>query len=68
MQPSSLRAFQRDQERNLKHPGSVDLISTKQTNKLPSFIDRLVWPVPLAQVLACPQLIFPSKTWFLEFI
>jgi hypothetical protein len=24
---------------------------------------QLVWPVPLAQVLARPQLIFPSKTW-----
>ncbi len=24
----------------------------------------LVWPVPLAQVLPSPQLIFPSKTWF----
>jgi hypothetical protein len=23
----------------------------------------LVWPVLLAQVLPCPQLIFPSKTW-----
>jgi len=25
-----------------------------------------VWPVPLAQVLSHPQLIFPSKTWFFE--
>jgi hypothetical protein len=24
----------------------------------------LVWPVPLAQVLPHPQLIFPCKTWF----
>ncbi len=24
----------------------------------------VVWPVPLAQVLPCPQLIFPSKIWF----
>jgi len=32
-------AFQIHQELDLKHPGSVDLISTKQ-NKLPSFIDR----------------------------
>jgi hypothetical protein len=44
MHPSSLRAFQRDQEHDLKHPGSVDLIDTKQkqnkqTNK-PSFIDK----------------------------
>ncbi len=30
--------------------------------------DKLVWPVLLTQVLPCPQLIFPSKTWFLEFI
>jgi hypothetical protein len=29
----------RHKERNLKHPGSVDLITTRQ-NKLPSFIDR----------------------------
>jgi len=28
------------------------------------FHDILVWPVPLAQVLPCPQLIFPFKTWF----
>ncbi len=29
----------------------------------------LVWPVPLAQVLPRPQLIFPFKTWFFwEFI
>jgi hypothetical protein len=63
MDPFSLRAFQRHQEHNLKHPSSVDLITTKQ-NKLSSFIDRLVWPVPLAQVLPCPQLIYPSKTWF----
>jgi hypothetical protein len=27
-------------------------------------IKLLVWPVPLAQVLSRPQLIFPSKTWF----
>jgi hypothetical protein len=36
MHPTSLRAFQRHQEHDLKHPGS-----TKQ-NKPPSFIDRLV--------------------------
>jgi hypothetical protein len=40
MHPSSSRAFQRQQEHDLKHPGSVDLITTKQ-NKLPCFIDRL---------------------------
>jgi hypothetical protein len=27
------------------------------------FKGRLVWPVPLAQVLPRSQLIFPSKTW-----
>jgi len=39
MHPSLSRAFQRHQEHNLKHPGSVALITTKQ-NKQPSFIDR----------------------------
>jgi hypothetical protein len=38
MHPSSVRAFQRHQEHNLKHPGSVELITPK---KLLSFIDRL---------------------------
>jgi hypothetical protein len=39
MHPSLSRAFQSDQEHNLKHPNSVDLISTnksKQTNYLAS--------------------------------
>jgi hypothetical protein len=42
MHPSSSRAFQRDQECDLKRPGSVDLMSTNKTkqNKRPSFIDR----------------------------
>jgi hypothetical protein len=42
MHPSSSRAFQRHQEHNLRHPSSVDLITTKQ-NKASylSFIDRL---------------------------
>jgi hypothetical protein len=40
MHPSSSRAFQRHQEHDLKHPGSVNLITTKQ-KKLPFFIDRL---------------------------
>jgi hypothetical protein len=41
MHPSSSRAFQRHQEHDLKHPSSVDLITTKQnkTNYLPSWID-----------------------------
>jgi hypothetical protein len=38
---SSSRAFQRHQEHYMKHPSSVDLITTKQ-NKLRSFIDRYV--------------------------
>jgi hypothetical protein len=29
--PSSLRAFQRDQEHDLNHPGSMDLIDTNKT-------------------------------------
>jgi hypothetical protein len=33
------RAFQRHEEHDMKHPGSVDLITTKQ-DKLPSFMDR----------------------------
>jgi hypothetical protein len=41
MHPSSSKTFQRNQEHDLKHPGSVDLISRNKTNKLPSFIDRL---------------------------
>jgi hypothetical protein len=46
MHPFSSRAFQREQERDLRHPGSVDLIGTNKikqnkTNKLPCFIDRL---------------------------
>jgi hypothetical protein len=36
MHPSSSRAFQRDQEHDLNHPGSVDLIGTNKTNYLPS--------------------------------
>jgi len=39
MHPSLLRAFQRHQEHDLKHPSWVDLVTTKQ-NKLPSFIYR----------------------------
>jgi hypothetical protein len=39
MHPSWLRAFQRQQELDLKHPGLVDLIPTKQNN-FPSWIDR----------------------------
>jgi hypothetical protein len=41
MHPSSSRAFQRDQEHDLKHPGSVDLISTKQ-NKQTTFLPYIV--------------------------
>jgi hypothetical protein len=41
MHPSSLRAFKRHQEHDLKHHGLVDLITTKQnkTNYDPSLID-----------------------------
>jgi hypothetical protein len=39
MHPSSSRAFERHKEHDLKHPGSMNLINTKQ-NKLSSFIDR----------------------------
>jgi hypothetical protein len=43
MHPSLSRGFQGDQEHDLKHPGSVDLIGTnktKQTNYLPSYINN----------------------------
>jgi len=40
--PPPLRAFQRDQERDLKHPGLVDLISTKQ-NKQTTLLHGLVF-------------------------
>jgi hypothetical protein len=63
MHPSSSELSE-DTKNNLKH-GSMDLITTKQ-NKLPSFIEQLVWHVPLAQVLPRLQLIFPSKTWFFK--
>jgi hypothetical protein len=33
MHPSSSRAFQRHQEHDLKHPGLVDLITTKQNKQ-----------------------------------
>jgi hypothetical protein len=36
MHPSSSKAFQRDQEHDLKHLGSVDFISTKQNKKTSS--------------------------------
>jgi len=38
---SSSRAFQRHQEQNLKHPGSVDLITTKQNKTKPNKIPFL---------------------------
>jgi hypothetical protein len=50
MHPCSSGTFQKDQEHVLKHPGSVDLISTNKTiNILPSFIDRLVEMLPMNQ-------------------
>jgi hypothetical protein len=33
MHPSSLKAFQRDQEHDLKHPGAMDLVSTNKTKQ-----------------------------------
>jgi len=47
--PLLMESFPKTPRNHLKHPGSVDLIATKQ-NKLPSFIDRLydigvcTWP------------------------
>jgi hypothetical protein len=43
---------------------NLNITNKTERNNLNSInIDRLVWPVPLAQVLLPhPQLIFPSKT------
>ncbi len=59
MHPSSSRAFQRDQECDLKHPGSVDLISTKQnqTNKPPSFIDRCLVKFQIESMCEMPLVV-----------
>jgi len=49
--PSSLRAFQRHQEHDLKHPSSMNLITTQnKTNYLPSYI-LYINPVSLS---ICP--------------
>jgi hypothetical protein len=40
MHPFSSRDFQRDQERNLKHPGLVYLISTKQNKQITFLLHR----------------------------
>jgi hypothetical protein len=57
MHPSSLRTFQRHEEQSEAWFSGSHSYKIKQ-NKLPFFIDRLVWHVPLAQVLPHPQLIF----------
>jgi len=47
------------------HENEADKIShVWRSRALEDFQYVLVWPVPLAQVLPCPQLIFPFKTWF----
>jgi hypothetical protein len=47
------------------HENEADQIShVWRSRALEDFQNVLVWPVPLAQVLPCPQLIFPFKTWF----
>jgi hypothetical protein len=53
---SSSKAFQRHQEHNLKHPGLVDLIPTKQS-KLPYFIDRYIQMELISSVtITCPTM------------
>jgi len=49
MHPSWSRASQRHHEHDLKHPSSVDLLTTKQ-NKLPSFIDRWMAAIHLSAI------------------
>ncbi len=63
MHSSALKAFQRNQERNLKHFNQVDLISTnktKQNNKLPCFIRRYC----VGQLQDCKGYLF--SLWFLS--
>jgi hypothetical protein len=56
MHPSSSKAFQRHQEHNLKHPGLVDLTTTKQ-NKLPYFIDGYIQMELISSVtVTCPTM------------
>jgi len=43
MHPSSSRAFQKNQDRNLKHPSSMDLISTKQNKETSSGQQTSEW-------------------------
>jgi len=43
MHPSSSRAFQKNQGRNLKHPSSMDLISTKQNKETSSGQQTSEW-------------------------
>jgi hypothetical protein len=38
MHPSSFRVFEKDQEHDLKHPGSVDLMGTKQKKKQTNYL------------------------------
>jgi len=49
-----------------KEEGKEPVIGRYTTAGLPRPIisSLLSWPVPLAQVLPRPQLIFPSETWF----
>jgi hypothetical protein len=41
MHPSSLRALQRDQEHDMKHLSSMDLISTKQNKQTTSLLRQI---------------------------
>jgi hypothetical protein len=55
-------------KKELKHDRRSDLAENPKSSLLamPSLflLNKLVWLVPLAQVLPRPQLNFPSKTWF----
>jgi hypothetical protein len=63
--PPTMRAFQRHQEHNLKHPSLVDFITTKQ-NKLPSFIDRFpTTPMLLGPMKFLPQ--FVAYKWICSY-
>jgi hypothetical protein len=67
MHPSLLRASQRHQEYDLKHPCLVDLITTKQ-NKLPSFIDRCCWMSCFTMFLYLVQIYLCFCLWSITFV
>jgi hypothetical protein len=55
MHPSSSRAFQRDQELDLKHPSSVDIKGTKQNKYKQTTFSEIYKKLNLLAMLARPK-------------